>query len=385
MTSLENWLDSSERVLETKVSTDAITDEISKMFDYAFDGESSFTVPSMPSVPVDFGLGLIVGPSGSGKTSLLAQFGAEEDIHWDQTRAAASHFESASEAAEKFAAVGFNSVPSWLRPYHVLSTGERFRADLARRLKNGAVIDEFTSVVDRAVAKSCANALSRYAKKTNLRGVVLASCHYDIVEWLQPDWTFDTMTGLMAGRGLHRPDIVIDLVPCTTAEWAIFSHHHYLNGDINKSSRCWLASWNGVVVGFTAALAFPNRNFSNAWRGHRTVVLPDFQGLGIGVRISDAVGAIFASNGCRYFSKTAHPRLGEYREHSSLWKPTTKNKKSRPDYVYTGKATKEDKHKNAHKDRLCFSHEYVGSTDLDFAVEWDSSPQHRQAVLFGDS
>ena len=70
--------------------------------------------------------------------------------------------EVANEAIDKLTAVGLNSVPSWVRPYEVLSTGEKFRADLSRRLKDNAVIDEFTSVVDRNVAKSCCVSISKY-------------------------------------------------------------------------------------------------------------------------------------------------------------------------------------------------------------------------------
>ena len=88
-------------------------------------------------------------------------------------------------------------------------------------------------------------------------------------------------------------------------------------------------------------------------------MLPDFQGLGLGVRISDAVAEIFKSSGHRYFSKTAHPRMGEYRNNSSLWKPTTKNGMSRQDYKRDGtKVTVE--YSNKHADRVCYSHEYIG-------------------------
>jgi ABC-type ATPase with predicted acetyltransferase domain len=52
-----------------------------------------------------------------------------------------------------------NSVPSWYKPYQVLSNGEKFRADLARKLKSNTVIDEFTSVVDRTVAKAASVSL----------------------------------------------------------------------------------------------------------------------------------------------------------------------------------------------------------------------------------
>src|SRR5439155_11377632 len=150
------------------------------------------------------------GPSGSGKTLLLREFGQEEQPLWEPDKAIVSHFGHSDIALEKLEAVGLNSVPSWCSSYHVLSTGEKFRADLARKLKDGAVVDEFTSVIDRNVAKSACVALRRYVNKVGLQNIVLASCHYDILEWLQPDWYFDTADGSMHdGRLLRRPEIKI--------------------------------------------------------------------------------------------------------------------------------------------------------------------------------
>lgn len=360
--------------LNCSVAVDDIARELADAFDFAFDGTLSFSPPAMPHLPDDFGIGLIVGPSGSGKTTLLHSIGSEALIEWDEGISVASHFGSAQEARDKLGAVGLNSIPSMLRPYHVLSTGEKFRADLARRLHDGAIIDEFTSVVDRNVAKSCSHALRRHVDANKLSKVVLASCHYDIIEWLQPDWIFDTKTGQVAGRGsVQRPIIDIVLLPSTTAAWPIFRPHHYLDGNLNKSSRCWVALWNGVMVGFVAIIAMPNGNFKKAWRGHRTVVLPDFQGLGIGVRISDAIGEIVLSEGGRYFSKTANYRMGEYREASPNWRATSKNRKARPDYD-SDRPTKEANHKHLHISRVCFSHEYVGGTERQRENEKESRP-----------
>lgn len=346
--------------LTSIVDVDDIVKTLSASFDFEFDGASTFTPPPMPILPEEFGIGLIVGPSGSGKSSLLKRFGVEASIEWSRDKAICSHFESAEDAQKRLAAVGLNSIPTWMRPYHVLSTGEKFRADLARRLHDNAVIDEFTSVVDRNVAKACAYALRRYCNKEGVNGLVLASCHYDIVEWLQPDWIFDTSTGSLAGRGSERrPLIELEIVPCSHEAWAMFGKHHYLDHALNKAARCWLVVWKGVPIGFASALAFPNGNIKNAWREHRTVVLPDYQGLGVGVRISDAIARLFFSEGCRYFSKTSHPRMGEYREASQLWKPTSKNRKARKDYN-PNKKTKEDGHKMRHASRVCYSHEFIG-------------------------
>lgn len=347
-------------ILTSTVEVDDIVSSLSKSFDYGFEGVSSFTLPVMPDVGDDYRIGLIVGASGSGKSSLLKRFGKEQGIFWSENKAICSHFESAEDAQERLSAVGLNSIPSWMRPYHVLSTGERFRADLARLLRSGAVIDEFTSVIDRNVARACSYALRRYCDSHDLRGIVLASCHYDIIPWLQPDWVFDTSTGQLTGRGSERrPEINVDIVPCSNKTWAMFSQHHYLNHKMNPAARCWLALWRDTPIGFASALSFPNGNIRNAWREHRTVVLPDYQGLGLGVRISDAVAGMFVDQGCRYFSKTSHPRMGEYRNNSHKWKPTSKNGKARKDYNPNRK-TKEDNHKMRHADRVCYSHEFIG-------------------------
>jgi GNAT superfamily N-acetyltransferase len=347
--------------LRCVVEVDDIASALAEAFDFEFSGALSFTPPAMPAPPEDYGIGLIVGPSGSGKSTLLKQFGGEADIAWDEGKSVASHFASADDARTRLGAVGLNSIPAMLRPYHVLSTGERFRADLARRVQDDAVIDEFTSVVDRTVAKSCSHALRRYVDQNEVKRLVLATCHYDIIEWLQPDWIFDTNTGQMAGRGLvQRPSIDIELVPCTTAAWPIFRPHHYLDANLNQSSRCWLAIWDGVAVGFASMIAFPNGAFQRAWREHRTVVLPDYQGLGIGVRISDAVGEMVRAEGGRLFSKTSNHRMGDYRNRSASWRPTSKNQRARADYNHD-RPTKESGHKDRHTKRLCYSHEYMGA------------------------
>ncbi len=163
-----------------------------------------FEVP--PNLPAqsEFHIGVIVGASGSGKSQLLAEFGGETPVEWSPTRSIVSHFDSAEEATERFYAVGLNSVPVWRLPYRVLSNGQQFRADLARRMVQGGVVDEFTSVVDRNVAVAASKALSTWARRNDVTGLVLATCHRDVLPWLQPDWTIDTDAGeFVVGE---RPD-----------------------------------------------------------------------------------------------------------------------------------------------------------------------------------
>ena len=154
---------------------------------------------------------MIVGSSGSGKTTILHEaFGTEEKIAWDNEKSIASHFKDINDASNRLGAVGLNSIPSWLKPYRVLSNGEKFRADMARRLKNNAVIDEFTSVVNREVAVSCSMSIEKYIRRNNLHNIVFCSCHLDIIEYLKPDWVYNTDTHeFYNGRYLQRPEIEI--------------------------------------------------------------------------------------------------------------------------------------------------------------------------------
>lgn len=118
--------------------------------------------------------------------------------------------------------------------------------------------------------------------------------------------------------------------------------------------------WEGNVVGFVATMTMPSGTMTNAWRESRLVVLPDYQGLGIGMRLSNAVAELHLAEGKRYFSRTAHPRMGFYREKSVLWKATSKNRKLRSDINHDNVF----KGHYADNKRICFSHEYIGNLDL---------------------
>jgi len=192
---IEKLIRSSEP-LTSSVERDEFICASEKAFDCHFDGTSKFYPWELPTnLPSKFKLGVIVGSSGSGKSTLLSKFGKEERPIWTPNKSIVSHFDSPDDAINKLGSVGLNTVPSWYKSYDVLSNGEKFRADLARKLKSGAVIDEFTSVVDRTVAKAASISLSRYIKNNDLENVVISTCHHDILEWLEPDWVIDTDTG----------------------------------------------------------------------------------------------------------------------------------------------------------------------------------------------
>jgi GNAT superfamily N-acetyltransferase/ABC-type iron transport system FetAB ATPase subunit len=339
---------------------DELTQALVEPFDYSAEHAELFYPYKLPlDFPTDFGVGIIVGASGTGKSTLLSEFGEPVFPKWEPDMTIASHFTDPTDANERLSAAGLMSVPDWVKPFAVLSNGQKFRANLARQLINNAVIDEYTSVVDRNVAKAASSGLARYVRKNGVRGIVLATVHRDIIEYLEPDWIIDTDRGLWtSGRWLHRPDLVFEVQPCERTLWAHFSHYHYLSESLNPSARCYMATWEGQLVGFVATMSYPSGSVQNAFREHRLVIHPDYQGLGIGPRLSEAIAQVYIDNGKRYFSKTSHPRLGEYRDQSKKWKATSKNHMKRKD----GQNLDGAQRWAIDPKRWSYSHEYIGET-----------------------
>lgn len=174
----------------------------------AEDGSSFIKEFDIDIDDMDWGIGLIVGASGSGKSSVGKQFFKENKIvdlyeGWQFDKPIIDcilpdgDFNTTTGA---LAAVGLGDVPSWLRPFNALSNGQQFRAGLARLVTEApdeVVVDEFTSVVDRQIAKIGAMAFSKGWRRNKGKKVVLLSCHYDIIEWLQPDWVYDLNTKVL--------------------------------------------------------------------------------------------------------------------------------------------------------------------------------------------
>lgn len=182
--------------LTVSIEPDKFTEKVAQAFDLEFDGTISTEIPDF-SCPKDFNIGMIVGASGSGKTQILQnhfKVRTKQNI-WLKNKAIVSHFETPEEAIEKLFACGLASVPTLCKPFHVLSNGEKYRAIVARKLGTGMILDEFTSEVNRETAKSLSVSLSKYIRSKDITGVVLSSCHKDIVEWIEPDWVFDCDSG----------------------------------------------------------------------------------------------------------------------------------------------------------------------------------------------
>jgi GNAT superfamily N-acetyltransferase len=311
----------------------------------------------LPDANETWQIGLIVGPSGSGKSTVARKaFGDElySGAEWPNDRAVVDCFGDLSvrHVVDLFTAVGFGSPPSWVKPYRVLSNGERFRCDLARALSLGyqlsavgcqpdpasgrkliaesrrpiVVFDEFTSVVDRNVAKVCSAAIAKGIRRGHLLcRFVAVTCHYDVAEWLEPDWILDMATSKLqrsapgsAGGCFRRPTIELEIHRCRPGAWQLFKRHHYLSGSLAPGARCYLATWDGIPVNFCATL--PVIAKKNHRRFTRIVTLPDYQGIGIGMRAVSAVAALHRAEGLRINVTSSHPALIRHCRHSPQWK-----------------------------------------------------------------
>ena len=147
----------------------------------------------------EWNVGLIVGSSGTGKSTIAKECFPNHYIKGYEYKEKSivddmPKNKSIKEIEKTFTSVGFASPPSWLKPYDVLSNGEKMRVDLARSIledKEVIVFDEFTSVVNREVAKTSSYAISKAVRKQNKKFIAVA-CHKDIIDWLEPDWIYDT-------------------------------------------------------------------------------------------------------------------------------------------------------------------------------------------------
>ena len=279
-----------------------------------FNAETGCNFDLETDLPIDdaeWKIGVVVGPSGSGKTSIgNAVWGggcmfAPEWPTGEPIIDAIARGGDFNDVTSALAAVGLGDVPAWLRPYPVLSNGEKFRADMARLISEAparAVVDEFTSVVDRQIAKFGALAFAKAWRRTAGQ-VVLLSCHYDILDWVEPDWVFNTETKTFHGRWLQqgrhdggagwykRPKFELEIWQTDWRYWPEFEPHHYLKLPLMPCAKCYVGIVNGERV---AHLAVSSKNDTRRKgraeaRACRMVVKPEWQGAGVGMRMLNTV------------------------------------------------------------------------------------------------
>jgi GNAT superfamily N-acetyltransferase len=278
----------------------------------------------------DWNIGLFVGASGAGKTQVARHLwpGQFTEHRWTD-RALVDDFPdglSIKAIQGALTSAGLSTVSAWLRSWGSLSGGERFRADMARVIAETppgqiAVIDEFTSTVDRQVAQVASHALQKAARRGGLK-IVALSCHYDIVDWLQPDWLCEMPEGAFTWRSVQRhPELTIEVRRVPRQLWARFAPHHYLSAHLPTAAICYGAFAGEEPVAFAAVLqrVHPSAKARRIWVLSRLVTMPDWQGLRIGVSLEDWLAQYYCRLGFRFRTLTSHPAMSRYHAASPNW------------------------------------------------------------------
>lgn len=283
----------------------------------------------------DWNIGVVVGQSGSGKSSIGKMiFGSDKIVDlsegWNCDKPIIDDIApdgDFNKVTGVLASVGLGDVPAWLRPFHVLSNGEQFRAGLAKLIcekPDEVVIDEFTSVVDRQIAKIGAQAFQKAWRRENKTGkAVLLTPHYDVVDWLSPDWVIDTKTKTFE-RGIprQRPNIELEIWKVNGSYWEYYKPHYYLDLPRPIAAEYFIGTVDGELACHMAVCPWFHLN---GYRGTRLVTMPEWQGAGVGTRFLNAIAQYHLEGKGRREKKlpmyfhTSHPQLCEALRRSEKW------------------------------------------------------------------
>lgn len=282
-----------------------------------------------------FNVGLIVGASGSGKTTLAKHIWGNNifvDV-LDPHKPVIDQFPEAwsyDDCAKALCGVGLTSVPCWIRPANTLSNGQRARAECALQMarQDGfIVLDEWTSVVDRTVAKVMSHCVAKHARKTGQK-IILLSCHYDVLEWLNPDWVIDCNKQEYIDRRLLCRDykrseqINFEIRETDKSAWRYFSRYHYLSEEYPGGFTKTYGMFEGNnQIGFQCFANYvPHRKGTKMiLHSNRVVIHPDYCGFGLGLRMTNACSEHLSAQGYEIMAKFSSVPMYNARIKSDQW------------------------------------------------------------------
>jgi len=329
-------------------------------------------------VQTDFNVGLIIGASGSGKTTLAHEiFGPTcFDELLNLKKPVIEQFPTSmsyDECVHALTGIGLSQVPCWVKPAGALSNGQKARAEAALQMcseKPFVVIDEFTSVVDRNVAKVMAHCVQKFARKYEKK-IVLISCHYDVFEWLNPDWVIDCNKERYEDRRrlrcnyTRREQIKFDIAECDRSTWRNFSKYHYLSDKLPGGHiETFGLYFDGMQVGFQCFANYvPWKKTSRkpkVMHSNRTVIHPDYVGFGMGMKIIEITAEMMVKKGYTAQAKFSSIPVYKAMAKSPVWKlKSIHNNTSESQRNPTGSMTR----KGGFRQKVrTFSFEYVGAS-----------------------
>lgn len=180
-------------------------------------------------------------------------------------------------------------------------------------------------MVDRQIAKVGSQAFAKAWRKNNPTGkVVLLTPHYDILDWIDPDWVIDTKTKTFErGRRRQRPQLELKIFKTDWRYWNLFKQHHYLKFSNMPASKVYVGTIDGELVCHIGVAPAFN---TNSYRAARFVVMPEWQGIGVGKKFLNWVGQYHLDgNGASHKMLplgivTSHTRLCQSLVRDKKWK-----------------------------------------------------------------
>jgi ABC-type dipeptide/oligopeptide/nickel transport system ATPase subunit len=285
----------------------------------------------------EYNIGVILGSSGSGKTTLAKKIfgdGFEASV-LDMSKAIIDQFPESmayDDCVSALTGMGLTSIPCWIRPAFTLSNGQRARAEAALRLAmapvgQAVVIDEWTSVVDRSTAKVMSHRIQKEARRSGKK-VILLSCHYDVIDWINPDFIVDCNTQSYENRKAigeveahKRQDTLrLELRACRKESWSLFSKYHYLSANLAPDTKFTFGLFLGrEQVAFCAFTRYAFKNMKML-HSNRVVVHPDYVGLGLGIKMVDECSEYLSSLGFTVRAKFTSRAMLKARLKNPRWK-----------------------------------------------------------------
>jgi ABC-type Mn2+/Zn2+ transport system ATPase subunit len=322
--------------LQSEVSHSFRCQKAANSLDIDTEKKSKHHLAITADLKTPFNIGLIVGASGSGKTTLAKNIFGEDCFKTtiDSGKAIIDQFPtemSYDDCAASLAGMGLTSVPCWIRPVYTLSNGQKARAEAALHMtdqsKSIICIDEWTSVVDRTVAKVMSHCIQKHARKTN-RQVILNSCHYDVIEWLNPDFIIDCNKQeyidrrSMVGAFKRGDQLQFGIKPVSRKTWPYFSKYHYLSERLPGGQIFTYGLFDGAnQIGFQCFAAYIIGDHKTFF-SNRTVIHPDYAGFGMGIKLITETSKDMVRRGYRIKAKFSSTPIYKSMKKDPYWKCT---------------------------------------------------------------
>jgi GNAT superfamily N-acetyltransferase len=111
--------------------------------------------------------------------------------------------------------------------------------------------------------------------------------------------------------------------------------------------------WEDTPVAFNAIVKLIGVKSKNIYRGHRLVVLPDFQGIGFGYHLMNFVAQELKKQNQRFVWTSSNPALIHVCKNDPQWRLTSHTRKASPRGSFS---------KYGSANRITTSWEYVGDS-----------------------